>query len=241
MRSRSSKPDGVPVIERPSAESCSSLSSSADEQVVDRAEVLAAVVVGDLEDRALGEVDELARRRLVGVHARLDLVGRVQEAAQHRVLAHDPRVLADVADRGHRARQQVDRRAAADALEQAGLLEVLDEREGVDRLADRVQVEHRLEDQAVRLAVEVLRLEALVDDQRGQRGVRQQDRAEDGLLRLEVLRRGGCRVAVALVCDRHRAIESRSAIGASGVARDFPRFLRRVVTKRGLARLRSTW
>ena len=86
---------------------------------------------------------------------------------------------------------EVDRGAAADALELAGLLEVLDEREGVDRLADRVQVEHRLEDQAVRLAVEVLRLEALVDDQRGQRGVRQQDGAEDRLLRLEVLRRGG--------------------------------------------------
>ena len=173
------------------------------EQVVDRAEVLATVVVGDLEDRALGEVDELARRRLVGVHARLDLVGGAQEAAEHRVLADDARVLADVADGGDRAGQQVDRGAAADVLEQAGLLEVLDERERVDRLADRVQVEHRLEDQAVRLAVEVLRLEALVDDQRGQRGVRQQDRAEDRLLGLEVLRRGCCRVAVALVCDRH--------------------------------------
>ena len=117
------------------------------EQVVDRAEVLAAVVVGDLEDRALGEVDELARRRLVGVHARLDLVGGAQEAAEHRVLADDARVLADVADGGDGAGQQVDRGAAADVLEQAGLLEVLDERERVDRLADRVQVEHRLEDQ----------------------------------------------------------------------------------------------
>ena len=159
---------------------------------MDRAEVLAAVLVGDLEDRALGEVDELARRRLVGVHARLDLVGRVQEAAQHRVLAHDPRVLADVADGGDGAGQQVDGGAAADALEQAGLLEVLDERERVDRLADRVQVEHRLEDQAVRLAVEVLRLEALVDDQRGQRRVGEQHGAEHGLLGFEVLgRRGG--------------------------------------------------
>ena len=42
-------------------------------------------------------------------------------------------------------------------VEQAALLEVLDERERVDRLADRVEVEHGLEDQAVRLAVEVLR------------------------------------------------------------------------------------
>jgi hypothetical protein len=64
--------------------------------------------VGDLEDRALGHVDEVARRRLVGVHARLDLVGGLEQAAQHRVLAHDARVLADVADRGHRAGQEVD-------------------------------------------------------------------------------------------------------------------------------------
>ena len=35
------------------------------EEVVDRAEVLAAVLVGDLEDRALGHVDEVARERLV--------------------------------------------------------------------------------------------------------------------------------------------------------------------------------
>ena len=203
MRSRSSKPDGVPVTDRPSAESCSSLSSSAGEQVVDRAEVLAAVLVGDLEDRALGEVDELARRRLVGVHARLDLVRRVQQPPQHRVLAHDPRVLADVADGGHRAGEQVDGGAAADALEQAALLEVLDERERVDRLAHRVEVEHRLEDQAVGLAVEVLGLEALVDDQRRQRGVRQQHGAEHGLLGFEVLGRRGCGASVA-VGDGHR-------------------------------------
>ena len=80
--------------------------------------------------------------------------------------------------------------AAADRVELAGLLEVLDERQRVDRLAERVEVEHRLVDEAVGLAVEVLGLEALVDDQRGERGVRQQDGAEDRLLGLEVLRRG---------------------------------------------------
>ena len=127
----------------------------------------------------------------------------MQQPPQHRVLAHDARVLADVADGGHGAREQVDRGAAADALEQAALLEVLDERERVDRLAHRVEVEHGLEDQAVRLAVEVLRLEALVDDQRGQRRVRQQHGAEHGLLGFEVLGRRGGGASVA-VCDGHR-------------------------------------
>ena len=187
--SRSSKPDGVPVIALPSRESCSSLSSSADEDVVDRAEVLAAVLVGDLEDRALGDVDELARRRVVRVDAGLDLVGRPQQPAQHRVLADDPRVLADVADRRHARGQQVDRGAAAGRVELAGLLEVLDERERIDRLAAVVQGEHRGEHDPVRLAVEVLGVEALVDDERRQRGVGQQHRAEHGLLGLEVLRR----------------------------------------------------
>ena len=121
---------------------------------------------------------------------RLDLVRRAQQPPQHRVLADDPRVLADVPDGGDARRQQVDRGAAAGGVELPGLLEVLDEREGVDRLAAAVQLEHRREDDPVRLAVEVLRVEALVDDQRRERRVREQDRAEDGLLGLEVLRRG---------------------------------------------------
>ncbi len=199
----------------------------AGQEVADRQEVLAAVLVGDLEDGALGHVDEVARQRLVAVHTGLDLVGRAQQPAEHRVVAHDARVLADVADSRHGARQEVDRRAAADGLEVPGLLEVLDERERVDGLAERVQVEHRLVDAPVALAVEVLRLEPLVDDQGGERGVREQDGAEHRLLRLEVLGRrdrravepaAGCAalrrgVAVGAVGRAHGAAESRRASG----------------------------
>jgi hypothetical protein len=159
------------------------------EQLVDGPEVLARVVVGDFEDAALREVDQLARRRLVGVHALLDLVGRRQEPAQHRVLAHDAGVLAQMADGGDRTREHVDHRAAADRLEVAGLLEVLGQREGVDRLALRVQVEHGLVDAPVGLPVEVLRLQALVDDERRHHGVGQEDGAQHRLLCLEVVRR----------------------------------------------------
>jgi hypothetical protein len=67
---------------------------------------------------------------------------------------------------------------------------VLEERERVDGLALHVEVEHRPEDRRVALPVEVLRLDLLVDDQRGQRGVREEDGAEDGLLGLQVLGRG---------------------------------------------------
>ena len=146
--------------------------------------------MGDLEDRALGHVDEVARERLVAVDAAPG--SRTRRCSSRRSIAFvadDARVLADVADGGDRAGQQLDRGAAADRLQVARLLEVLDQRQRVDRLADRVQVEHRLVDAPVALAVEVVRVQPLVDDQRGQRRVRQQDRAEDGLLGLEVLRR----------------------------------------------------
>ena len=68
------------------------------QDLADQAEVLLAVVVGDLEDGALGPFDELARRRLVAVDAGLDLVGGGEQAAQQRAVADDLRVLAQVAD-----------------------------------------------------------------------------------------------------------------------------------------------
>ena len=180
-----------------------------------------------------GQLDAVGGRATVDLLAgSVPAVGNVRQYAR---IVRENAMLRRLLRASHeiQAREEVDRRAAADLLEQARLLEVLDEREGVDGLADRVQVEHRLEDQPVRLAVEVLRLEALVDDQRGQRGVRQEDGAEDRLLRFEVLRRSCCRVAVAVVCDRHRAIESRSAIGGLRVdARLSPHAPDEVVTKR---------
>ncbi len=80
------------------------------EHLLDRAEVLLAVVARDLEHRLLGLLDELARRRLVAEHALLDLVGGLQQASQQRVLAHDLRVAAGMAGGGNDARQLVDRR-----------------------------------------------------------------------------------------------------------------------------------
>ena len=54
----------------------------AGKELLDRAEVLARVLVGDLEDRALRHVHQLARAGLVAVDLRLDLVRGVQEPAQ---------------------------------------------------------------------------------------------------------------------------------------------------------------
>jgi hypothetical protein len=102
----------------------------------------------------------------------------------------DPRVLAHVA-RGRRgACQRVDHRRAADLVEPAELSEVLADRQHVDLAVLAVEVEHRAIDDLVLLAVEVVRLQAFVDDEAVQRRVREQDRPEHRLLGFEVVRRG---------------------------------------------------
>src|SRR5689334_5026295 len=159
------------------------------QDLADLAEVLRAVVVGDLEDGALGALDDLARWRLVAVHAGLDLVGGGEQAAQERALADDLRVLAQVADSGDGGRERVDLGLAAGRIEAAARAQVLGDREDVDRLARGEEREHRLVDLAMALAVEVLGLQPLLDDERVVRAIGEQHGPEDGLLGLDRVRR----------------------------------------------------
>ncbi len=190
------------------------------EHLPDPAEVLLAVVAGDLEHRLLGLLDELARRRPVAEDVLLDFVGALQQAPQQRVLAHDLRIAAGVAGGWDDARQLVDRRASADILELAGLAQAVGDRQDVDRLAVVVEREHRLVDQRVALAVEVLCAQPLFDHERVQRAIGQQDRAEHRLLGIEVVRRcdhtdRGVRGAVGCGDGAHFSAQSRSAAGTS--------------------------
>ena len=84
---------------------------------------------------------------------------------------------------------------AADVLELAALLELVDERDRVDGLALRVERERGAVDLRVALAVEVAGVEDFAD--RPDRAGGEHHRPEDGLLGLEVLRRnrGGRRLA----------------------------------------------
>ena len=177
------------------------------QHLLDRAEVLLAVVARDLEHRLLGLLDELARRRVVAEHALLDQVGAAQQPPQQRVLAHDLRVAPGVAGRGHDAGQFVDGRLAADLLQLAHLAQAVGDRQHVDRLALVVEREHRLVDHRVALAVEVLGAQPLLDHERVQRAVRQQDRAQHRLLGVEVVRRRD-----------HPCGRPRSAVGCRGRA-----------------------
>ena len=98
------KPDGVPVSAVLAIDSWWSLSVSSCEDLGDRPERLLALVLRDLEHRALGPLEQLARGRLARQDARLDLVRGRQQRAQPRVVADDPAVVAGVAGGRHPAR-----------------------------------------------------------------------------------------------------------------------------------------
>ena len=167
------------------------LARLAVQDVADVDEVLGALVVGDLEHRALGLLDDLAGQRLVVEHLRLDRVGGRQQPPHQRVLADDLGVAPGVAGRGHGGGQLVDGGVAARGLEAAVGAQVLGDRQDVDRLVLVVEVEDRLVDDGVALAVEVLGLQALVDDEGVEGAVGEQDRAEDRPLGLERMRGRG--------------------------------------------------
>ena len=156
-------------------------------------EVLLMVLVGDLEHRAFGLFDQVARRRPPLGHAGLDLVGGGQQAAHERVVAHDARVVTRVAGGGDGAGEGVDRGLSADLLQAARLAQVLADREHVDRLARGVELEHRLVDRTVTLAVEVVGLEVFVDQERIHGPLGEQDRSQHRLLGLEIVGRRDAR------------------------------------------------
>ena len=119
--------------------------------------------------------------------SRADLLADPDQPPQRRHLADDPRVVRRIGRCGNERGELVDSVAAAGAVELAPLLERVDQRDRVDRLAARVEGEGRPIDLGVTLAVEVGRVEDLADGPDRARG--EQHRAEDGLLGVEILRR----------------------------------------------------
>ena len=152
------------------------------------------LVVGDLEHRALRRLEQLAGRSLAVVHARLDLVCRLQQRPHLRLLADDPAVFRGVAAGGHPGGQLFDRLRPADLVQPVVQLQALGDRQMVDLPVGVVEVEHRLEDRGVLRLVEVLRAQLLVDEQRVQMALVEEHRPQHRLLGGEVVgrKRGGC-------------------------------------------------
>ena len=224
ISSRSLKPDGVPVSEVPSIDSRWSLSSSSCST--------SSIALKSCwrSSRATSSIAfsacSTSSRGGAWCPARSPGSRRCsQQPPQQRVLAHDLRVAAGVPGGRHDAGQLVHGRRAADLLELAHLAQAVGHRQHVDRLALVVEREHRLVDRAVALAIEVLGAQALLDHERVQRAVREQDRAEHGLLGVEVVgrrdrARGRPRRAVGCRDGAHRSGEFR--VAAMPARRPFP-------------------
>ena len=141
----------------------------------------------------LGLVEQIGRLAGTLPAEPRDLLADADEAAQRPHLVDDPRVVRRVRRRRDERGELVDPRPAADVLELAALLELVDERDRVDGLALRVERERGAVDLGVALAVEVAGVEDLAD--RPDRAGGEHHRPEHRLLGLEVLRRdrGGLR------------------------------------------------
>ncbi len=158
------------------------------EDGADLAEVGGLLLVGDLEQEALCLLDHL-RGLAVAVGDRLlDRLGGGVQPAHQRVLLDDRRVVLGAAGSGDLGGEARDHVLAADLLQLAVLGELLGDREDVDRVRVLVQVDDRLEDRAVAVAVEVLGLEANVQQHRLDGGLSDHHRPQHRLLRLQVLR-----------------------------------------------------
>jgi len=157
------------------------------ERLLDEREILGRPVLGDLVDLLLGHVEQLARVAGTVVAELGDLGADADQPAQQRHLLDDLGVAAGVRDDRDGLCEREHRGPASDLLERPPLIEAVAHGHLVDRLGSLVQIDHRRVDLAVPAAVEVLGLEHLGG--LGDRGLREQHRAEHRLLGVEVLGR----------------------------------------------------
>ena len=157
-------------------------------EVAQRDEAVANLVVRDREDRMLGLVEDEVRvlRALVG--RRDDLVRGGDQAPQRRLLLDDPRVVVDVGRARHAVDERGDVGRAAHFLELARATQFLLERHQIDRVAPLGELDHLVEDAAVRVAEEIRRVDHFGGEV--ERVVVQENRAENGPFGFQIVRKG---------------------------------------------------
>ena len=156
------------------------------QQVLDVAELGRDAALREVEHDLLGAVDEHLRlARALPAELR-DLLAGGDQAAERRHLADDACVVRGVRRRRHERCELVHPHASAHVLELAAFLELVDERDRVDRLTLRIEREPGAIDLGVTCAVEVRRVEDFAHRPDRTRG--EQHRPEDRFFGLEVLR-----------------------------------------------------
>ena len=149
--------------------------------------VLALDSAGDAVDLGLRVVDEVGDLALAGVAHLHDARAGLDEAAQHRLLGDDRRVVAGVGRGRDEPGERVQVLGAAAALQLPGLGELVGDGDDVGRLAVRVEREDRVEDDLVLRDVEVHAAHGL--DDVGHRILAQEHAAEGALLGEQIVRR----------------------------------------------------
>ena len=143
---------------------------------------------GDLEHLGLGLVERFGDVVGFAVRDLGDVARDVDQPAQHRRVLDDLGVVAGARDRRCGVLQLVHGLRATDLVEQPGATQLVGNGDRVDGTAAGVQGADRVEDVLVGGPVEVGRAQALLADETD-RLTRQQQRPEDGLLGLQVVRR----------------------------------------------------
>ena len=161
-----------------------------DDELVHALEALARArsLLADAKDLALGVVEDLRHRPALRIEgAGRDLVARGDELPQHRSLANDLGVAADVGRARHALRQRIEVHQAADVFGLAEPLQLLEDGDDVGRLGRVDQRRDRGVDQPVLVAIEVALAEQVADPVPG--AVVEQQAADDALLGLDRVRR----------------------------------------------------
>ena len=180
------------------------------DDLADAHEALADAVLGDVEDRLLGAVEEDGRFLLTleaGLH---DAVARVDQVPEDRLLLDDPAPLLDARDARQPVQEARQVGRSAHRLEGGAPAELVLQGDEVDGLTALGEGGHGVEDPTVGLAVEVL---AGQDLGRGVEGrVVHEHGAQDGPLRLGVLRE---RLVLGNDLGRHEAAPVYCVAGAA--------------------------
>jgi len=159
------------------------------DDLVEGLEALPDALLADLEQVGLGRADHLEGGFTLVGRARDGRRADGHELAQQALVLDDADVLFD-----HRPARQAlgERREIRDAADRLDLLEarqLVGQGDDVDRALRVNELAHAQEDAAMRVERKVVGLELL--GSLGMRGVVQQDRAQDGLLRVDIRRQPG--------------------------------------------------
>ena len=144
-------------------------------------------VVGHRENRAFRLVQDQVGFLVRFVRVGQDLVGRINQVPQRRLFLDDPRVVLDVGRPRHTVGQRRHVRRPTNLVKIAAARQFLLERDEVDRLVPLVERDHLVEDAAMRITIEIRR----VDDLGGviERVIVHEDGTEHRSLGFEIVRK----------------------------------------------------